>query len=73
MVGERPTWKLTLKPTPNLQHYTTLNHSPWCRSAHAHGVMVLGALSDGTSYRPPLPPYRVVTWSTLSQGGSRWV
>jgi hypothetical protein len=32
---------------------------PRCRSAEAHGVMVLGAVSGTTSYMSPLPPCRV--------------
>ena len=42
----------------NHQHSPTLNRSPWCKSAHAHGGMVLCAVGDATSYRTPLPPCR---------------
>jgi hypothetical protein len=36
--------------------YGTLNYSPWCRSARAQDVMVLGANHSGlTSNWPPLP------------------
>ena len=34
---------------PNCQHFTTLNHSLWCASVEAHGLTVLGAISDATS------------------------
>ena len=51
------------KPTPiNASHLPTLFYlepSPWCKSARAHEVMVLGAISGATSYWPPLPSYRV--------------
>ena len=32
---------------------------PWCRGARVHIVMVLGAISGATLYRPSLPPGRV--------------
>lgn len=37
---------------PIRQHSITLNLSPWCRSAKAHIVTVLGVISDTTSYQP---------------------
>ena len=45
--------------SPDHQHSTTSNHSSWKRSAWAHKVTCLGAISDATTYRPSLPPYRV--------------
>jgi hypothetical protein len=43
---------------PNCQLYC-LNRSPWCRSDRAHGVIVFGAISGATLYRPSLPPCTV--------------
>ena len=40
---------------PNRPHSITLNHSPWCRSAQAHGLTILSVIIWATSYQPPLP------------------
>jgi len=44
---------------PNHQHSSTLNCSPWKRSAHAHRLSGLGAISDATLYQTLIPSYRV--------------
>jgi hypothetical protein len=43
----------------NHPHSTTLNCSPWERSAWAHRVTVLGAISDANTYQTPIPPDKV--------------
>lgn len=43
---------------PNRQHSIILNYFPlW--SSWAHGTTILGVINGATSYRPPLPSYRV--------------
>ena len=45
--------------SPNCQHYATLNHFSWCRSAMAHRATVAGGISGAASQQPLLLPCRV--------------